>query len=271
MTDAPPRGPMQFPATWDAVAAGYADLATHFARYAEEALRLVPPAASHRVLDVAAGPGTLAFVAAKRVARVVAVDFSPGMIEQITLRAAKDGVSNLEAAVMDAQALGLADGSFDAAYCLFGVMFFPERGRAFSELRRVLAPSGRVLVATWAPIERRPLMKLGFDALAEAIPELPAMPKGDLQHPDECVKELTLAGFRDVRASFFSAALHVDSAEHYLGVMERSGAPFAMLKKRLGAEGWVAAVERVLAALRRQIPEGGVDLDAEAILTHGAR
>lgn len=56
--------------------------------YAEEALRLVDLDPSHRVLDVACGPGTLALLAAKRAAKVDAVDFSPGMIAELEQRAA---------------------------------------------------------------------------------------------------------------------------------------------------------------------------------------
>ncbi|HJV95891.1 MAG TPA: methyltransferase domain-containing protein, partial [Albitalea sp.] len=224
-----------------------------------------------RVLDVAAGPGPLTFAAARSAAHVVAVDFADGMVEQVRVRAQREGVGNVEAVVMDAQSLALPDASFDAAFCMFGFMFFPDRERAFRELHRVLRPGGRALVATWAPIERRPMMKIGFESLAEAIPQLPPMTKGDLQQPDECMREMSGGGFRDVSAQPFTAAMRVDSAEHYLRVMERAGAPFVALRKKLGAEAWAQAEVRLLAAVRRRIPDGGVDLAAEAILTMGIR
>ena len=261
---------MQQPATWDLVATGYAERAAYFQPYVEEALRLAAPSPSARLLDVATGPGTLALLAADRVAHVTAVDFSPGMIAQLRARAARDAVTNLEAHVMDAQALALPDASFDAAFCLFGFMFFPDRGRAFRELARVLRPNGRALVATWAPIERRPFMKIGLDALAEAVPDLPPPPKGDLQHPDECVREMSAAGFRDVQARPFSASIRVQSAQQYVQLMERTAAPFAMLQKRLGEQAWPAVAGRILDAVRLRLP-GPADLSAEAILTHGSR
>src|SRR4051794_34919559 len=102
-------GMQQLPTTWDAVAPTYAEDVAQWAQYAEEALRLVPVAATHRVLDVACGPGTLALLAAPRAARVDAVDFSPGMIEQVRRRASQQGAKNVEAAVMDAQALAFPD------------------------------------------------------------------------------------------------------------------------------------------------------------------
>jgi len=154
---------------------------------------------------------------------------------------------------------------------MFGLMFFPDRARALGEMHRVIRPGGHVLIATWGPIDRRPLMKLGFEAMAEALPQLPPPTKGDWQHPEECVREMTEAGFKEVTVQLFTASAHADSAEHYLRIMARSGAPFVALKKKLGDEAWAQVETRLLDAVRRRIPEGGADFSAEAILTVGTR
>jgi SAM-dependent methyltransferase len=267
----PTVGPLQLPATWDAVAAGYAeDVPLWFGPFAEEADREAALRSADRVLDVATGPGTLAFRVAGKVAQVTATDFSPAMIAELRARAAREGIDNVAGAVMDAQSLELPDGAFDAAFCLFGFMFFPDRARAFGELLRVLRPGGRAVVATWAPIERRPLMKVGFDAMAEVFPDLPRPAKGDLQAPEECVAEMRAAGFADVSARIVASSVWVDSAERYLEVIERSGAPFAALRQKLGA-GWQEAQARLLEVVRRSVPPTGVELGAEAILTRGTR
>jgi ubiquinone/menaquinone biosynthesis C-methylase UbiE len=257
--------------TWDAVAPTYAQAAWQWLDYAAEALRIVPPEPTHRVLDLATGPGTLAFGAAARAARVDAVDFSPGMISELKARAVREGVANVEGAVMDVHALAFPDASFDVEYCLFAFFFFPDRARVFREMHRVLKPGGRALIATWAPIERRPLMKLGFEAMAEAMPQLPRPAKGDLQEPEECVREMSAAGFRDVVARPFAISLHFESAEKYRDLVVCSAAPLAAIKQKLGPDAWGAAMARLIEALRARIPAGGVSLSAEAILTVGSR
>jgi SAM-dependent methyltransferase len=65
------------------------------------------------------------------------------------LGATADGVADeIDAQVMNAEALVLEDASFDAAFCLFGFMFFPDRARAFGELKRVLKPGDHAVVLT---------------------------------------------------------------------------------------------------------------------------
>jgi ubiquinone/menaquinone biosynthesis C-methylase UbiE len=263
---------MQVPANWSAIAKGYAEvLREHGERFAQEALRLVPPKPSDHVLDLAAGPGMLAFLAARAAQRVTAVDFAPGMVDQIRARAERECVSNVTAEVMDAQSLGFPDETFDALYCLFAFFFVPDRARAFRELVRVLRPGGRALVATWAPIDRRPLMKVAFDAFEEALPHLPRPEKGDLQTPEECMREMSEAGFRDVVVHRFTAGARVDSADQYFDIIERGGPMLMLIKGKLGDEAYGAVREKLLAALRKRIPEGGCELGAEALMSIGTR
>ena len=79
--------PLATPLPWDLVSGGYeSDIVPMFESYARDALRLSSVTASHAVLDVAAGPGTLALLAAPDVARVEAIDFSPRMVERLERR-----------------------------------------------------------------------------------------------------------------------------------------------------------------------------------------
>jgi ubiquinone/menaquinone biosynthesis C-methylase UbiE len=269
MTETPPRSPLQVPDSWDAVADGYAEHLRSWTAYADEAVRLAGLQPSDQVLDVGCGPGNLAFTAAASTRKVTAVDFSPGMIEALEKRKQREGVENIEARVMDAQTLDLPDASFDAAFSLFAFMFFPDRKKAFAEIKRVLKPGARLVIATWAPIDRRPVMKLGFDALAEALPDMPKPTKGDLQSIEECEGEFGEAGFVEVSSRALTDSVHVESAEHYLDLMVRTAAPFAVMRKRIGEEAWQGVMQRLKDALARRLPATGADLSAEALLTVG--
>jgi SAM-dependent methyltransferase len=54
---------------------------------------------------------------------------------------------------MDAEELELPDDTFDAALCVLGLMYMPHPERAICEMRRVLRPDGRIVLAVWG--ERR--------------------------------------------------------------------------------------------------------------------
>jgi ubiquinone/menaquinone biosynthesis C-methylase UbiE len=122
--------PQQRPESWTGGAAAYdAEFARFTGLYAEDALRLAGVGPGTRVLDVAAGSGALSLRAARLGAEVLATDFAPGMVEVVRARFAEEGHDSCSAAVMDGQALELADDSFDAALSMFGVIFFPDIAR----------------------------------------------------------------------------------------------------------------------------------------------
>ncbi|MFF9410866.1 class I SAM-dependent methyltransferase [Streptomyces anandii] len=102
-----------------------------------------------RVLELAAGTGALTvdLLTAAPSAEVTATDLNEAMVEFGATRA--PGAVWRQA---DAQRLPFPDGGFDLVVCQFGVMFFPDRIGAFTEVRRVLAPGGRFLFNTWGPL-----------------------------------------------------------------------------------------------------------------------
>lgn len=104
----------------------------------------------HRVLDVAAGTGNSALAAARRGARVTAVDIVPGALETASRRAAAEGLE-LDVEVADAQDLPFEDGTFDVVLSSFGAMYAPDQQRTVGELIRVCRPGGRIGMANWTP------------------------------------------------------------------------------------------------------------------------
>lgn len=102
------------------------------------------------VLDVACGNGNAALAAARRFARVTAVDYVPALLERAQARASAEGL-DVELREADAEAMPFDDGSFDVVLSTFGVMFTPDQARAARELLRVCRPGGRIALACWTP------------------------------------------------------------------------------------------------------------------------
>lgn len=259
------------PMPWNLVADAYrSNITPHFEKYASELLSLVPLDPTMHVLDVACGPGTLSFLAAPRVGHVSAIDFAPNMLEQLRTRVREAGVRNLSAELMDAQHLTFHDGTFDAVFCSFGMMFVPDRARALEEMRRVLRPGGRVAIATWSTIDKRPLMQLAFAAARDAL-GAPTPPKGPLQSIEECEGELRAAGFHDPIARTFDEDAVFPSVDAYWKALMSGGAPMAVMRATMTVDAWHSVERRVLQALRERVGEGELRLSAEAILTVATR
>ncbi len=244
----PDKNPLSGPRLWDLVADSYQrDIAPHFGRYAEDALRLAEVAQGSRVLDVACGPGVLAIAAARLGARAFAIDISPEMIARARDSARAAGVA-IDARVGDGMALEFPDGTFDAAACLFGLMFFPDRAQGLRELLRVLRPEGRAVVASWVRTERVPMLGDIYRALAVALPALPFGPSSrPLSEPTEVRGEMEAAGFRDVKVEEMTSALDVPSVEEFWQMIARSTPTVRSAREALG-EQW-PAVERQVSAL----------------------
>src|SRR5687768_10019346 len=99
---------------------------TGLGAHGEEALRLVPPPAGQRVLDIGCGLGDTTQRIAELVGpdgEVVGVDAAARFIETAREEAADAGVANARFLVADVQSAAF-DETFDLAFSRFGTMFF---------------------------------------------------------------------------------------------------------------------------------------------------
>lgn len=102
------------------------------------------------VLDVAAGTGNAALVAARRGARVTASDLTPELLAAGRHRADADGLQ-LEWVEADAEHLPFADASFDVVMSSIGAQFAPHHQVVADELTRVCRPGGTIAMLNWTP------------------------------------------------------------------------------------------------------------------------
>jgi len=100
-----------------------------------------------RVLDLCCGTGDLAFLAANRAAgaRVAGVDFTLPMLE-VARKRRLGGEGRAAFAQGDALRLPFPDGVFDVVTIAYGLRNVADLERALGEMRRVLAPGGRLVV-----------------------------------------------------------------------------------------------------------------------------
>lgn len=162
-----------------------------FAPWAEYLAAELATRNPRRVLELAAGTGIVTAALTRRLprAQITATDLNPAMVAW--------GAGKVEGArwqQADAQSLELPDRSFDAVVCQFGVMFFPDRPRAFAEMSRVLAPGGTVVFTTWDTAESSHFPDALVDSLAAALPDDPPTFVARVPHgytdPDQIAADL---------------------------------------------------------------------------------
>ncbi len=268
---APPKDPLTEPGPWNAVATGYDDVV--FGQLPELSLasiELLAPEKEDTVLDVAAGPGTLAVRLAPRVHRVVAVDFAEAMIERLRLRVMQHHLHNLEVRLMDGQELLFGSGSFDSAISMFGLFLFDDRKRALEELFRVVVPGGRVVISSWATPEQNTMLGVGMEAVRAALPRLATTPRAFAHSRSEQMRGRARQRRLRARAhAVVQGQRQIRVGEEYWHGFERASAPLALLKTKLGEDAFAQARLRIEAELRTRCGDGSFSLDCAAIFSCG--
>ena len=268
--------PDQNPGRWDEVVDSYE---TAFqpttTLYAEEALRLVQAGPGKRVLDAAAGTGTLTLLAAQDNAEVVAIDFSEVMVDRLkeVVRAKK--LTNVRAEVMDGQNLSLPDNTFDAAYSIFGLIFFPDQPKGLREMHRVLKPGGRSAVLTWKSPAKLQFIRVLMSALRKVVPDFPVPseppPWARLGDPEILRKGMLDAGFRQAYTYTAARPWLFSSAEWLWKYLPQLSPGIAYVFDPLAPEQTAALGKAFSEDIQSEFGEGSFALDAEALIGIGVK
>ena len=230
------------------------------------------------VLDIAAGAGEPALSAAERVGpggHVLATDLSENILGFAQKVADDRKLRHFTTRTMDGENLALADGSFDAVLCRFGLMYMPHRARALAEWRRVLKPGGRAVVAVYSTPDRN-----GWGAVPIAVirrraqlpPPLPGQP-GPFSLGGENVLEDALreAGFSSMETERLSAPLRMGSAAECIRFERESFGAFNQMMAHLPWEERQAIWDEAQVAM--QVFEGpnGFEAPCEPIVGVGVK
>ncbi|TCB14364.1 methyltransferase domain-containing protein [Rhizobium leguminosarum bv. viciae] len=144
-----------------------------FEPYASEMAIVAERLKPGSILEVAAGTGAL--TRALRVTlypatEIVATDLSQAMID---VGAPSLTMSRTHWMHADAQNLPFAPSMFDLVVCQFGVMFFPDKLKAYDEAKRVLRSGGRFLFTTWDSLPANDFARCVDECLASLFPSNP--------------------------------------------------------------------------------------------------
>lgn len=194
----------------------------------------IAPQPGQTVLELAAGPGITGFLAAELVqpgGRLITTDFAEPMLEIARQRATRQGISNVELRVVDAESIDLDTASVDAVLCRWGYMLMADPSAALQETRRVLRPGGRVALAAWDAAETNPWATAIMPSLLKRglVPRPEPDDPGMFAFAGEGKVEglLADAGFVDVSVDAVTVEMAYDDVDHYLAVTTDCSRPFA--------------------------------------------
>jgi ubiquinone/menaquinone biosynthesis C-methylase UbiE len=210
-----------------------------FAPWASDLVQRANPQPGERVLDLACGTG----IVARRVApllggrgAITGLDRNRQML--IVARAAgeREGLT-IEWREGRAEELPFQDGSFDLVLCQFGLMFFADRQAGLTEIHRVLANRGRLLLNGWDSLDRHPFYEKLHGVIQERVGVSALQDIFSLGDPIKLRAQLTDAGFRNVGIDPASMSARFPNPEGFLGRRNRcrhSGNPFDARLRRPG-------------------------------------
>jgi SAM-dependent methyltransferase len=144
-----------------------------FESYATDLVKRLNSRPLSNVLEIAAGTGVVTRAMASALhesVSIVATDLNQAMLDE----AAAIGTDRpVEWRQADAMELPFPDETFDAVVCQFGVMFFPDKPKAFSQAQRVLKPGGIFIFSIWDKLAENEFADTITTALESLFPDDP--------------------------------------------------------------------------------------------------
>jgi SAM-dependent methyltransferase len=272
---------MQVAEDWSAVASAWDihvdDVDEHSIPATARLLALVAVQPGDRVLELAAGPGTLGAEWSARVGpggTVVISDIAPGMVEVARRRTA--GLANVSVALLDASSIDRPDASFDVVASRMGLMFTPDPSTAFAEIHRVLAPGGRVGALTWAGIEHNPwitcvAMAAMINGLLTGGPPVGPGSIFSLGDPAHLEALALQAGFDEVAVEEIALCFEAESVDTHIDRVSALAGPLATILDEASPD-QRAAVRHTAAELAAPYGHGsGFEIPGRALLITGRR
>ena len=190
-----------------------------FEEYAIDLARRVVALSPNNLLETAAGSGVVARALEPLLAshsNYVVSDLNQPMLDHAAAK--QPPQSRITWQQADALDLPFEHSRFDVAFCQYGVMFYPDRDKGYTEIHRVLRPGGSFIFNVWDKIEENKFAELVTRAAAEVFPDDPPQFLARTPHGYHDVglirQELLAAGFNDISIETLEKTSIAPSARH---------------------------------------------------------
>ncbi len=224
------------------------------------------------VLELAAGLGETGMMAAELVTpggSVVISDGSEAMLELARARGEQVGATNVAFQLLEAEWIDLSAASVDVVLCRFGLMLVADPGTALGEVRRILRPGGRVVLAAWDIPAENPWTEIAAEVGAELglsesrDPDAPGLFAFSASGRIE--ELLASAGFLDWSVESVAAEFVYDDLDAWWEQRVDLSPPFADLLAGLSGDdrdSFRSAIDARLAAY--EVPDSGGQISLPA-------
>ena len=231
-----------------------------------------------RVLDVAAGTGDQTLMAARRVGptgNVLATDDSASMLKVAAEAARKEGLTNVETRVINAESLTLDADSFDAVICRNALMLFANPAKALTEMRRVVKPGSKVAVIVFSAEERNPHHGIPF-AIIRRLGNIPPPAPGEpwmyaLGEPGALEDVYSRAGFLNVSVHAVPIQRRLPSAADAIGNMRKGAGDLKELMNQLSEADRELVWAEIEKKFRRFEGPNGFEIPGEVLIGVGTK
>lgn len=240
-----------------------------FEPYALDIMQRLPKGSLNNVLEIACGTGRVTkhlLDAIGEKGKLVATDLNPDMI---AIAKEKVADSRIEWQKADAQDLPFADNSFEAVICQYGVMFFPDKLKAFSETWRVLKPGGIFIFNAWDSLDANPGAQVIDNVLQEAFGEEAPnfLKEGPYSFYDQgqirsLLKE---ASFKNIQLDLVKVSSNFTSITDLAKGFLQGSPLFAYLQEK-EKEKREAVTEKIMEKMRSEFGEASGKVDLQAIV-----
>lgn len=234
-----------------------------FEPYATDMVSRLDSRGRSAILEIAAGTGVVTRALASALPEqtaIVATDLNQAMLDQASIVGTSRPVEWRQANAMQ---LPFANETFDAVLCQFGVMFFPEKSKAFSEARRVLRPGGIFIFNVWDRIEVNEFADTVTTALESVFPNDPPrfLPRTPHGYHDQSTIERDLANGGFTKSAKIETVVARSRAESFRmpAIAYCQGTPLRNEIEARDASQLGKSTDIAASAIARRFGQGAVD------------